>query len=62
MVSTLYDTSLYLTNKEFHEKFPEKTPIDIKSAVEKPYLYILGQSKSSDLDQLRYVKDDNEKL
>lgn len=55
MVSTLYDHSVFLTNEEFHRKFPERTPVDVQSVVEKPYLYILGQSKSSDSDQMTYI-------
>lgn len=43
----------FLTNEEFHKQFPERTPVYVQSVVEKPYLYILGQSKSSDSDQIR---------
>lgn len=46
---------MILTNQEYREKYPEIPLVDIQSAVEKPYLYILGQSTSSDLDQLSYL-------
>lgn len=42
----------FLTNQEYREKYPEIPLVDIQSAVERPYLYTLGQSTSSDLDQL----------
>jgi hypothetical protein len=54
MISPLYDPAIFLTNEEFKQRFPERQPIDVKGAVEKPYLYILGQSKSSDKDQMAY--------
>lgn len=55
MISTLYDPAVFLTNQEYREKYSERPLVDIQSAVERPYLYILGQSKSSDLDQLFYT-------
>lgn len=45
----------FLTNQEYREKYPEIPLVDIQSAVERPYLYILGQSTSSDLDQRSYL-------
>lgn len=45
----------FLTNQEYREKYPETPLVDIQSAVERPYLYILGQSTSSDLDQRSYL-------
>lgn len=53
MVSPLYDHSFFLT--EFHKKIPGRTPVDVQNVVEKPYLYILGQSKSSDSDHMTYI-------
>lgn len=55
MTSTLYDPAVFLTNQEYREKYSEIPLVDIQSAVERPYLYILGQSTSSDLDQLSYL-------
>lgn len=56
MVSSLYDQAVYLTNEEYKLRYPNRPPIDVQSVVERPYLYILGQSKSSDLDQLSYIQ------
>lgn len=64
MTSTLYDPAVFLTNEEYREKYPEIPLVDIQSAVENPYLYILGQSTSSDfhtftstrLDDLRSLQ------
>lgn len=55
MVSTLCGHSVFLTNEEFHKKIPERTVEDVQRVVEKRYLYILGQSKSSDSDQMTYI-------
>jgi hypothetical protein len=55
MISTLYDPACYLTNEEYMEMFPERPPVDIQGQIERPYLYILGQSSSSDIDQLSYI-------
>lgn len=54
MVSTLYNSNLYITNQEYCQIFPDRPPIDVQATVEKPHLYILGQSKSTDEDQLSY--------
>lgn len=43
MVSYLYDAANFLTNEEFQEKNPSQTP-DVQRMVERPQLYILGQS------------------
>ena len=53
MVSCIYDPAVYLSNEEYQLKFPNRKQ-DIQTIVEKPYLYILGQSGSSDIDQLTY--------
>lgn len=55
MISALYDPAIFLTDEEFQQKYPDNPPVDVQSVVEKPYLYILGQSKSSDVDQLSYT-------
>ncbi|CAG2195362.1 unnamed protein product [Mytilus edulis] len=54
MVSCLFDENIYLTNEEYTEKYPDQKAIDVQSIVEKPKLYIFGQSKSSDSDQMSY--------
>ena len=56
MVQCLYDKDLYLTNEEYAEKFPERKSVDVQGLVEKPKMYIFGQSKSKDIDQLSYSK------
>lgn len=57
MISTLYDLAVFLTNQEqlYRKKYPERPLVDIQSAVERPYIYILGRSKSSDWGQLSYT-------
>lgn len=46
MVSFLYNTNNFLTDKEYKEKFPENLPMDVhvQSFVERPKLYIFGKS------------------
>ena len=53
MISCIYYPAVYLSNEEYQLKFPNRKQ-DIQTVVEKPYLYILGQSGSSDIDQLTY--------
>lgn len=55
MISALYDPAVFLTDEEYKERYPDRPPVDVQSAVEKPYLYILGQSKATDVDQLSYT-------
>lgn len=55
MVSTLYDTASFVTDKEYRTKYPGRPPADVQAMVEKPFLYVLGQSSSSDIDQLSYI-------
>ena len=55
MASTLYDSECFLTNAEYREKFPERPNVDVQALVEKPFLYILGQSSCSDVEQLSYM-------
>ena len=57
MVSVIYDNALFLTNEEYKLGFPNRKPIDVASTVEHPKLYILGQSKSTDKDQLSYIEE-----
>lgn len=44
MVSFLYNTNNFLTDKEYKEKFPENLPMDVQTFVERPKLYIFGKS------------------
>ena len=53
MASCIYDPAVYLSNEEYQRKCPNRKQ-DIQTIVEKPYLYITGQSGSSDIDQLTY--------
>ena len=55
MVSTLYDTASFVTDKEYRTKYPGRPPANVQAMVEKPFLYVLGQSSSSDIDQLSYI-------
>jgi len=57
MVSVIYDHALFLTNEEHKLKFSFRKPIDVASTVEHPNLYIIGQSKSTDKDQLSYIEE-----
>lgn len=54
MVSWLYDPANFLTDNEYQRLFPQRKPISIQTFVERPSLYILGQSGSSDKDQMMY--------
>jgi hypothetical protein len=53
MISFLYDPANYLTDEEYLKH--NRKRINVQSIVEKPRLYILGQSPSTDLDQLSYT-------
>lgn len=55
LVSTLYDTASFITDEEYRAKYPERPPADVQAMVEKPFLHVLGQSSSSDVDQLSYI-------
>ncbi|VDI34881.1 Hypothetical predicted protein [Mytilus galloprovincialis] len=56
MLSWLYDTANYLTNQEYMEKYPERRPINVQAEVEKPKIYIFGQSGCKDEEQMTYVE------
>ncbi|CAG2211878.1 unnamed protein product [Mytilus edulis] len=57
MLSIIYDKALYLTNEEYKAKFPERSNLDVQSVVERPHLYILGRSKSTNDEQLSFVAE-----
>lgn len=47
MVSCIYDEANFLTNEEFQKKFPENKTMNVQSIVEKPKIYLFGQSGTS---------------
>ena len=53
MVSCLYDPAIYLTTDEYYHL--SNTTVDIQSMVEKPEVYIVARSGSSDVEQLAYI-------
>ena len=55
MISALYDPAVFLTDDEYKERYPDSPPVDVQAVIERPYLYILGQSKSIDVDQFSYT-------
>ncbi|CAG2231602.1 unnamed protein product [Mytilus edulis] len=62
MVSFLYDHANFLTNEEFKETYPKKKPVDVQAIVERPNLYIFGQSGSKDTEQVSYTPTRTEDL
>ena len=50
----LYDPAIHLTNNEAKAKLGKD--VDVQATVEKPHLYILGQSGSSIEEQMKFVK------
>ncbi|CAC5403196.1 unnamed protein product [Mytilus coruscus] len=56
MISYMYDSANFLTSKEYLERNPTIKDIDIQKIVERPQLYILGQSASTDQDQRTYIQ------
>ncbi|CAC5358495.1 unnamed protein product [Mytilus coruscus] len=56
MISYMYDSANFLTSKEYLERNPTIKDTDIQKIVERPQLYILGQSASTDQDQRTYIQ------
>ncbi|CAG2258088.1 unnamed protein product [Mytilus edulis] len=54
-ISWLYDPANYFTDTEYQEKYKDRKPIVFKVYIEKPKLYIFGQSGSSDVEQSSYT-------
>ncbi|CAG2220767.1 unnamed protein product [Mytilus edulis] len=54
-ISWLYDPANYFTDIEYQEKYKDRKPINVQGIVEKPKLYIFGQSGSSDVEQSSYT-------
>jgi hypothetical protein len=55
MSSCIYDHAFYITNQEYKAKYPDRNPVHVQSLVEKPKMYLFGQSKSTDIDQMSYT-------
>ncbi|CAC5411692.1 unnamed protein product [Mytilus coruscus] len=55
MINYVYDNANFLTDEEFQKQNPTLSRIDCQKIVEKPQLYILGQSASTDKDQMTYI-------
>ena len=55
MISCIYDHAFYNTNQEYKAKYPERKPVHVQSLGEKPNMYVFGQSKSTDIDQMSYT-------
>lgn len=55
MVSFLYDPAVIVPDGEYANLHPGRKTCSIQSMVERPCLYILGQSPSTDADQLSYI-------
>jgi hypothetical protein len=55
MISCIYDRAFYLTNQEYKAKYPDRKPVHVQSLVEKRKMYVFGQSKSTDIDQMSYT-------
>ncbi|CAC5375195.1 unnamed protein product [Mytilus coruscus] len=62
MVSFIFDHANFLTNEEFRETYPKKKPVDVQAVVERPNLYIFGQSGSKDTEQVSYTPTRTEDL
>lgn len=56
MASFIYDKANYLTDEEFMTLRHSTKKVCVQSLVETPKLYILGQSPSTDKDQLSYIE------
>ena len=56
----LYDPTIHVTRQEMLEKIGND--VDVQASVEEPQLYILGQSRSTVEDQMRFVPTRQEDL
>ena len=54
-VQELYGPAVYLTHKEARQRLGFCKEIDVQATIERPHLYILGQSKSTVEDQMQFV-------
>jgi hypothetical protein len=41
--------------KIYKAKYPDRKPVHVQSLVEKSKMYVFGQSKSTDIDQMSYT-------
>ena len=55
VVQVVYDVAIFLTNKEYQERFDEA--IDVQARVEQPMIPLLSMSGASEEEQLRVVPD-----
>lgn len=55
MIFVFYDIVVFLIDEEFKERYYDRILVDVQLVVEKLYLYILGQLKVIDVDQLFYI-------
>lgn len=53
MISALYYNAVFLTDEEFKERYPDRRLVSCQEAI--PTVYILAQSKTTDVDQLSYT-------
>ena len=62
-VREMYDPVIHLSDAEARVQYGKD--VDVQATVERPYLYMLGQSSSSTEDQIKFVParhDDLENL
>ena len=59
-IRELYDPAIHVTRKEILEKTGKD--VDVQATVEEPQLYILGQSRSTVEDQMRFIPTRQEDL
>ncbi|VDH92251.1 Hypothetical predicted protein, partial [Mytilus galloprovincialis] len=55
MASLIYDSANFLTNEELQITRPMQSKLNAQTIVERPNLYIFGQSASTDKEQITYV-------
>ena len=55
MISALYDPAVLQMMSTKKDILTGCVGVDVQAVIERPYLYILGQSKSSDVDQSSYT-------
>lgn len=55
LVRELYDPAIHLTDKEHQEKKGLNRAVSVQSKIERPHLYMMGASRSTDSDQLLFI-------
>ena len=56
-VHTLYDSAVFLTDKEYHQRNPHNQSICLQSEIEQPQIYMLSLGGSSVEDQSALIGD-----